>query len=385
MDTKQKKPAAPRRPASQEAPRKRPAQPGPEYKRQAPQGASVYGAPTGGGRSAAPTAPRQKKKQQSAPGGFQLLVKRKGKTAKSRTGGSRERVVRAQRQMEKAPREKKRGSEAPAVIYTDPKPFNRNKLLIQLMTVAAFVLALVLCLSVFFKVEVITVSGAETYSAWSVSEASGINIGDGLLTFSRARASAQIRAELSYVDKVRIGIKLPDTVNIYIEELDVAYSVQDQDGIWWLITSEGRILEKTDSSSAKNYTQILGVALETPQVGGQATAVEAPPPETQTEDEIIPVTVTGAQRLSAALQILQALEANDIVGEAASVNVTSVNSIELWIGTRYQVNLGDTTRLEEKVAMMTNAVAKMEDYNSGMLDISFTTWADQVGFTPFQD
>ena len=106
--------------------------------------------------------------------------------------------------------------------------------------------------------------------------------------------------------------------------------------------------------------------------------------ETVPEGETAPiVTTTGAQRLTAALQILKALEENDIVGEAASVDVTRIEDIILWYGTRYQVNLGDSARLDYKIACMNDVILQMSDYQSGILDISFTIWPDQVGYTPF--
>ena len=97
----------------------------------------------------------------------------------------------------------------------------------------------------------------------------------------------------------------------------------------------------------------------------------------------MPVTVTGAQRLNAALQILQALEENDVVGDAASVDVTRTEDIVLWYGTRYQVNLGDNTRLPYKIACMNDVILQMSDYQSGILDISFTAFPSQVVYTPF--
>ncbi len=271
----------------------------------------------------------------------------------------------------------------PAVIYTEPRSFNRNRFLIQMLTVLAVVVACVLALSVFFKVETITVTGADVYSAWAVQEASGIEQGDNLLTFSHARAGAQIMANLPYVESVRFGIKLPDTVNIIIEEAEVVYGIKDTVGQWWLMSSTGRIVEQVDAGVAKNYTQILGVTLESPAVNLQALAAEASPTETNASGEFIPVTVTGALRLNTAMQILKALEANDIVGEAASVDVTRIEDIILWYGTRYQVNLGDSTRLDYKIACMNDAILQMSDYQSGILDISFTNWLDQVGYTPF--
>ena len=272
------------------------------------------------------------------------------------------------------------------VVYTPPKVFNRNRLLLQLLIICASVLALVMALSVFFKVEVIKVSGAKAYSEWDVREASGIEIGDNLLTFSEPRASGQIQAKLPYVNEVRIGIKLPDTVIIYIEELEVAYAAKCSNGIWWLITSEGRVVEQIDDVRAESYTKIEGITLDNPVVNESAVAVEDSPqgidPSQSTEETQV-VTVTNAQRLSAALTILQALENNGIVGEAASVNVTNLNAIVLWYGTRFQVNLGDISNVDVKIAWMNTAIGQLSEYDRGILDVSFTSWEDEVGFTPF--
>jgi len=290
----------------------------------------------------------------------------------------KKRAIQAEKRRKQAQRDN-----TPAVIYTQPAAFNRNRLFVQLLTVTAVVMALIMALSVFFKVQVITVSGADVYSPWAIREASGIQEGDNLLTFSRARAGAQIRAELPYVDKVRIGIKLPETVIIYIEELSVAYAIKSSDGDWWLINSDGRVVEQVDGATAANYTQVLGVTIANPVVNENAVATENAPTETDASGEPVPVLVTGAQRLFSALQILKALEANDIVGEAASVDVSYLESVVLWYGTRYQVNLGDTNRMEYKIACMNDTILQLSDYQSGILDVSFTYWPNQVGYTPF--
>ena len=288
---------------------------------------------------------------------------------------------RAEETAKKQKREEKHPT--PVVVYTQPLPFNSSRLLIQLLTITAVVVALVLGLSVFFKVKTVTVSGADVYSAWAVREASGINEGDNLLTFSRAKANAQIQEKLPYVEKSRIGIKLPDTVTIYIEELQVTYAISAEDGIWWLMNSDGRLVEQVDNTTAKKHTRVLGVTITGPVVNEYAVATEAVPSETDALGETIPVTVTGAQRLSAALKILEALEDNDIVGEASSVDVSSMSAIELWYGTRYQVNLGDNTNMDYKVASMYDVILQLSNYQTGRLDCSFTTFPKDVAYTPF--
>jgi cell division protein FtsQ len=276
------------------------------------------------------------------------------------------------------------------VIYTQPRAFNRSRLMIQLISIMAVVMALILCLSIFFRVETITVSGANAYSAWAVRDASGIQEGDYLLTFSRARAVARIEAELPYVYSARIGIKLPNTVNIVIEELDVVYAIQDTTGLWWLISSEGKVVEMTDLGAAANYTKVEGVKIQDP-IQGQIAAAEddgvTPTAQTDAAGEVVgtvPVLVTNAERLEAALRILRELERNDEVGTAASINVADIANIQLWYGSQYDVRLGDNSRLDYKIACMCAAIDSPEMATGyGVLDVSFIIWEDQVGYTPF--
>lgn len=281
---------------------------------------------------------------------------------------------------------------APDVVYTPAKPFSRNRFLLQLATVAAVVIAITLGISIFFKVEVITVSGNDKYSAWVIREASGIQDGDNLLTFSQPRASSRILSELPYVKDARIGIKLPNTVNIYIKEYDVVYAAKAADGTWWLLRSDGVIVEQTDMASASDYTNLIGVELTAPRVGEQAAAneqiqmpevTEASSDPTDVTEAAKPVTVTGQRRLETALNILRYLEKNDVIGEAASVDVTDLSNLELWYGEQYQVKLGGTDRLEYKIEYMKDAIDQLEDYQSGVLDVSFTIWTEEAGYTPF--
>ena len=178
-------------------------------------------------------------------------------------------------------RKKSKGSRpkqpTPAVIYTQPAVFNRNRLIVQLITVTAVVLALVIGLSVFFKVEHIYVSGAEVYSESAITEVCGISKGDNLLTFSHARAAALIRANRPYVREVRFGIKLPDTVNIIIEEDDVVYAIMDQTGQYWLMNSAGRVVEMTSKNRGSSYTEIKGVRLDNPVPDERGVALESAP------------------------------------------------------------------------------------------------------------
>ena len=149
------------------------------------------------------------------------------------------------------------------------------------------------------------------------------------------------------------------------------------------MNSDGRIVEQAKANQYANHTQILGVNLESPMPNSMAVAVEAAPTQTNADGELMPATTENSQRLGVAQQILQALEQNDLVGSAASVDVSRLDDIILWYGTRYQVNLGDDSNLDYKISCMNEVIMELNDYQSGILDISFTIWPNQVGYTPF--
>lgn len=283
---------------------------------------------------------------------------------------------------------------APQVVYTPAQTISFRRMLLRILVVAAVALALCLSLSIFFKVKTVTVAGAEKYTPWSVMEASGIQEGESLISLNTIGAAARVLKALPYVESVQVGIKLPDTVNIEIKEYEVAYAIRDQDGLWWRITSNGKVLEQVNGGQATENAQILGVVLASPAVNEQAVAGEtatatAATDETAESTETVatqPNLIQPAQRLSTVLGILQQLEANEILGQVASIDVSDMSRIVLWYGTQYEVILGDETQMEKKIAAMTAAIrSSLQSYDSGTLDVSFTIWPDSVGMTPFAE
>ena len=302
---------------------------------------------------------------------------------------------------------RRRRSASADIVYTPAQRFDRFRFLLHLVTVVAVVLALTLGMAIFFKVEVIMVSGMEKYSAWDIREASGIEEGENLLTLNKAKASGKITTQLPYVDTVKIGIKLPDTVNIEITELTVVYAIEDTESGWWLMNANGVIVEQINSTIAQTYTRITGVQVEAPGVGQRAIAAEEEQPTVEATDEpggesteeptegeteatqsILfeePVTVFASQRLEVATTILRTLESGGVIGGVTVVDVTDIFDLQLWYEDRYQVFLGDESRLDYKITAMKNAIGQMTDYQQGELDVSFTHWPDKVGYTPFAE
>lgn len=255
----------------------------------------------------------------------------------------------------------------PEIAYTQPRPFYRNRLIVQLLSVAAVVVAFTIGISIFFKVDTVTVTGASKYSAATIAEASAIRSGDSLLFFGRAGAAYKIKTKLPYVDTVRFRLELPGTVNIIVEEKDVAYAVQATDGSWWMMTADGMLAEKTTSDVAENGSTIEGVILQNPKAGELAEAA-------QNDAQI--GTATAADRLKVAVQILAQLEKWELFAPATRIDVTDLFALRLYCGPDYRVELGDSGSMEEKIQMLKFALPQL-DGQGGVLKLVYNEEAEQ--------
>lgn len=295
-----------------------------------------------------------------------------------------------------APERPKRSS-AQEVVYTQPPAFNKQKFFLRLLTVVAVVLALIFGLSIFFKVDAdkvlmsfkmqrgtVLVEGVHNYTELQILEASGIKDGENLLTIRESEISSRILEKLPYVMQVRVRIKLPDTVNIEIVETDVVYAAEATDGTWWLMRSDGKLVEKTNAADAKQNTVLLGIKLSAPKQGEQAVAQEPEPVQPEEGEAQTPVTVLASEQLSTALTICKMMEQCGIIGTMTSVDVTNLGSIELWYGNQYQIHLGEATRLDFKIGELKPVIDYLGDSGSGMLDASFTIKEKEVIYTPFE-
>lgn len=150
----------------------------------------------------------------------------------------------------------------------------------MLLRLLATVLVAAVCLAgmaIFFRITEIQVAGNQIYTAEQVVEASGLTVGENLLTIQKRTASGRIMAALPYVSAVHMERVLPSTVVITVTESDAAYLVEAEDGSQWLMSSGGRLLEEAGVTAA-DYPQLVGFLVQAPEVGAQAASEQAEKP-----------------------------------------------------------------------------------------------------------
>lgn len=138
--------------------------------------------------------------------------------------------------------------------------------LYKLLSVLVICAAILTAMTLFFRVDEITVTGQRRYTAEEIQEASGVKLGDNMYLLNKYSIYRSIAEKLPYVQNIRINRKLPDTLLIEIHESGRPFAVV-QDGSAWLISSGGKIVEQLPEAGAADYGRISGCELLAPSVG----------------------------------------------------------------------------------------------------------------------
>lgn len=219
--------------------------------------------------------------------------------------------------------------------------------LYKLLSVAVICTAIVLALTLFFRVETITVSGQRRYTEDQVREASGVKSGDNLYLLNKHDVAARISQALPYVESIRINRKLPDTLLIEVRECGPPMAVI-QDGYAWLISPQGKILEQLEESAAGEYARISGCQLLAPAVG----------------DSVALATEYSAQQASL-LDLLEALEEAGLTEQVDGIRLDDLSCLNMDYAGRFTVRMAYGADYVRELQKLT-AVLSKEEIQSNM-------------------
>ena len=142
----------------------------------------------------------------------------------------------------------------------------RFTFLYKLLSILVICGVVILALTLFFRVDTVVATGQIRYTTDEIREASGVKEGDNLYLLNKYDVSNRIRRELPYVEDIRINRKLPDTLVIEITECAAPLAIV-QEGIAWMVSTRGQIVDQLTEEEAAGYGQITGCELLSPSVG----------------------------------------------------------------------------------------------------------------------
>jgi len=229
------------------------------------------------------------------------------------------------------------------------------------------VAVILVCAVIFFKVTDIQVTGSKLYTREQILGASGVALGDSLISIQRSEVAARLTVLLPYIDEVHVNRILPGTVTIQVTESDAAFAVGASDGTVWLINASGKLLEQADMGAA-DYPKLTGVTAQAPEAGVQINTA-------QTEN------------LTVALQLLELLETTELAPQITEIDVEKTYDIVVWYGDQYEIHLGGSDELDYKLRYLLSILDQLDSARGGVIDLTleekdvaiFREWEDKPG------
>lgn len=213
-------------------------------------------------------------------------------------------------------------------------------------------IAAMLCAAtVFFRVGEIRVVGISPYPDEQIISAAGIETGSSLIFFEKNRAIRQLFAECPYLETVRIRRSYPDTLEIIVTQSTPVAVLQSGDA-YYVMSTTGKILQKTRQPEKAGLCLVTGVQLESPTVGKTA--------KFSSEETKKPLILA-----------LNTFLENDILEEIGTVCLEELYDITFTYTDRFTVKIGTTDDLDRKIRYMQTLITeKISSTARGTIDVS---------------
>lgn len=200
-----------------------------------------------------------------------------------------------------------------------------------------------------FNIKNINVINNNEVPSDTVISLSGLKPDENIFRFYKGSVVNNIK-ENSYIENVKIHRKLPNTIEIEVEERVAKYSV-DYMGKYAYINTQGYILEISEDS--KGLTIIQGI--------------------TTKEEEVVPGNRLNNEDLSSledVIKITNSASENGLNGKVTSIDISDKNEYILYIEEeKKKVHLGDVTNLSNKMLYVV-AIIEQESGNEGDIYIN---------------
>ena len=213
-------------------------------------------------------------------------------------------------------------------------------------------LAILFGMGVFFRVQVIEVDGAQTYTDQQIIDAAGVAYGDNLFFINRIAASSGIFTTLPFIREASIERVLPNKLIITVSE-SYAAAYADWEGQHWMMTASCKYLGTGDGGELNGLIHILNLSIIDPKAGEQ-----------------LAVDVSDSARLSYLETLLRAFEEAGMIGSVDNLDLSNPANPTFRYLNRFTVKMGPNDNTDYKLRMLMSAVTQMDGSMTGSIDLS---------------
>lgn len=227
---------------------------------------------------------------------------------------------------------------------------------LRLLSVVLTAVVIVVALTLFFKVENITVSGNSRYATEEIVAVSGVMQGDNLILLDKYKIAQKLYTELPYITNVRIKRDFPDGLKVEVTETHSALAIETG-GAWWLVSENGKVLECTDAAAAQEHLLLRGMTAQGIAAGEQLVL---------SKDGNI-----NAQRL---LELIGVLRERGMLEKVAVIDAGNEEMLVIAYDGRFDVELRYDADFSFKMDCLKAAVNELEPNETGIIRM---TMADE--------
>lgn len=177
--------------------------------------------------------------------------------------------------------------------------------------------AAILALTVFFKVETITVEGAQKYRAEEIVAGMDVKQGDNLYLWNKVKVCDAMLEKFPYLESVQIRRHLPNALVVTVTECTASVAIAS-DGGYLLLSKEGKALEQ--SASNNGLPVVTGMTLSDVPLGKILSSESS-----ETAEEL--------------LTILQTLDAADMLSDLSFINLSDLHDIHIGYQKRFDIRV----------------------------------------------
>lgn len=221
-------------------------------------------------------------------------------------------------------------------------------ILAVLLGIAAFIF-----FAPFFNISGVVIVRSDIYSEHKISDdeiiaASGIQIGKNIFATDISKVEKAIMS-IPYAKSAEARRVFPNKIKIVFGEAQSVACVSCNEG-FALISMDGRILEMIENPDDYDATRLEGFDIVDAKVGEQ-------------------IPTDGNPVFAMALNLMELLDENDLLGRTSSIDTSDLNNMEIMLGDRMQILLGDGDDLDYRIKFIKKVIdEKLSPYESVTLD-----------------
>jgi cell division septal protein FtsQ len=256
-------------------------------------------------------------------------------------------------------------------------------------------IGLILCLTVFFKIEAINVIGSDKYDPLELARVSGVVEGDNLFRISAAAIEENlVGLTYPYIESIEVNRRIPATVEIVVTQSTPSGMVKEGED-YVLITRDGKVLERGLLFIPEDIPLILGLDTRDVQPGEyvgtftkQPVAIGETEQQTTAREKADEENEAHAEEVKASLvmveYLLRAMEESGFTS-ITNVDITDPLNMRIMYENRLLLELGSEADLTYKLELVKAIIQeKLEPDARGTLHAD-NVKAKKVVFTPEHD